>query len=144
MAKAGNGESGNPQAKTKRGVQSRASRWKTEPWDVENAWRLDAFGRSLFQVLPVWDSPRQCTRLPGFRSSMMLDVRSLLFLVVGAREGQAVKYGDIITFAQLVELLEEKPEVLVDSLSKLLSANCDQIQDNEGNFLFEVGWKEMS
>lgn len=73
---------------------------------------------------------------------MMLDVRSLLFLVIGAKEGQAVKRGDVITFNQLVELLEEKPEVLVDSLSKLLAANCDQIMDNERIFLFEVGWKE--
>ena len=75
---------------------------------------------------------------------MMLDVRSLLFLVVGAREGQAVKYGDIITFAQLVELLEEKPEVLGNSIAELLARNCEQIRDNEGNFLFEVGWKETT
>ena len=75
---------------------------------------------------------------------MMLDVRSLLFLVIGAKEGQAVKYGDIITFGQLVELLEEKPEVLVNSISKLLAANCKQIMDNEMNFLLEVGWKETT
>lgn len=75
---------------------------------------------------------------------MMIDVRSLLFFVIGAKEGQAVKQGDVITFNQLVELLEEKPEVLGNSIAELLARNCEQIRDNEGNFLFEVGWKETT
>lgn len=136
MAKAGNGEPGNPQGTTKRHVQSdRQSR--TEPGDVENAWRSDAFGRSLFQVLPAWDSPSQCTRLPGFRF-MMLDVRSLQFRVLLALTQYPVAVGDVLTFRMLAELLEIGARPLAESLEQLLAANCNQIQDFEGKFLFEV------
>ncbi len=75
---------------------------------------------------------------------MMLDVRSLLFFVVAAKEGQAVKCGDVITFRQLAELLEERPAVLFYSLASLLASNCETIRDNEGIFMFEIGWNEKT